>query len=73
MVAATDAYARKDYQWIKGILKKLQFISYIMIAAGGVLILLQILYTNGGYHQLSNPKIINVSSIIVFLHPIIMG
>ena len=38
--AATDAYARKDYQWIKGILKKLQFISYIMIAAGGVLILL---------------------------------
>jgi len=38
--AATDAYARKDYQWIKGILKKLQFISYIMITAGGVLILL---------------------------------
>lgn len=26
-----------------------------MIAAGGVLILLSDLYTNGGYHQLSNP------------------
>lgn len=38
--AATDAYARKDYQWIKGILRKLQFISYIMIAIGGILILL---------------------------------
>lgn len=53
--AATDAYARKDYQWIKGILKKLQFISYIMIAAGGVLILLSDFVYNGGYHQLSNP------------------
>ena len=37
--AATDAYARKDYQWIKGILKTTIHFIY-MIAAGGVLILL---------------------------------
>ena len=38
--AATEAYAKKDYQWIKNILKKLKHISYCLVGVGVVLIIL---------------------------------
>lgn len=38
--AATEAYSKRDYQWIQNILKRLQLISYLLVAAGGILILL---------------------------------
>lgn len=37
--AATEAYSKKDYNWIKNILRKLSFISYGLIILGALLIL----------------------------------
>ena len=38
--AATEAYTKKDYLWIKNILRKLRYISYCLIGVGVVLIAL---------------------------------
>lgn len=38
--AATEAYSKRDYRWIQNILKRLRSIVYILIAIGGILILL---------------------------------
>lgn len=43
--AATEAYTKRDYQWIKNILRKLRYISYFLIGVGIVLIIISdILY-----------------------------
>lgn len=38
--AATEAYAKKDYQWIKNILRKLKYISCCLVGVGVVMIIL---------------------------------
>lgn len=38
--AATDAYVTKDYRWIKDILRRLKYISYLLILLGAILVFL---------------------------------